>query len=71
MLDRLTSDSCPPALKEQFRREFERLVVLDYITRNTGAAHGNPCIGPCWPLDALSLSSRTIFIGVSLATNVK
>lgn len=36
VIDQFSAENCDPQLKADFRREFEKLVVLDYITRNTG-----------------------------------
>jgi hypothetical protein len=35
-LKQLEHDSLPDSVITQFQRQFERLVVLDYIIRNTG-----------------------------------
>lgn len=37
-LRKFESDPLPPAVQDQFQRQFERLVVLDYIIRNTGTS---------------------------------
>ena len=35
------TDPLPPKLKEEFQLEFEKLVVLDYIIRNTDRSNNN------------------------------
>ena len=36
VLDEIRREPLPPHLKRQLQLQFERLVVLDYIIRNTG-----------------------------------
>lgn len=40
-LRRFESEPLPPALEKDFQRQFERLVVLDYIIRNTDRGNDN------------------------------
>uniref|UniRef100_A0A170Z6M1 Phosphatidylinositol 4-kinase type 2 n=1 Tax=Triatoma infestans TaxID=30076 RepID=A0A170Z6M1_TRIIF len=40
-LRRFEVEGMPPSIQEKFQRQFERLVILDYITRNTDRSNDN------------------------------
>jgi hypothetical protein len=46
MLRRFEENPLPTTVDEQFQKEFEKLVILDYIIRNTGNTEvfDNSCI---------------------------
>ena len=41
ILDEMKEEPPPPHLQRQMQLQFERLVVLDYIIRNTGQIDNN------------------------------
>lgn len=47
MLHMYAPETIDPALQRSFQDQFERLVVLDYITRNTGESLSGDCEIAC------------------------